>query len=93
MKMNWFQFAQFCLLAAQQVIQLVIQAEQVLGAGKGEQKKPLVVGTIAAAAKKAGADSNQASEINGLASELVDTNVALLNETGVFKHGTASNAE
>lgn len=75
-------------MAAQQIFQMVIQAEQVLGPKTGDQKKGAVVDNMTAAAIVAGADNVQAEQVKQLAGALTDSTVSKLNTAGVFTKST-----
>ncbi len=67
------------------VLQAMKDVEVVIGAGNGKAKKEVILGAISAAAK-VGATVD-VPEI-AVWSAVVDSTVTVLNESGVFQHGT-----
>lgn len=82
------------LLIALRFLPLVLEAakavEAAIGAGRGKEKKELVMGCVQAAAQ-AGEKSDEKTV--AVVSGLVDTTVAVLNSAGVFNKAEAAPAQ
>lgn len=79
------------LLIALKYLPLVLEAvkaiESVIGAGKGKEKKAVVMGAVQAAAQAGEkADDKTVAVVSGL----VDATVSALNAAGVFKTSEAA---
>ena len=83
--MNWFNWLQFSLSLATQLLPLIQGVEQAVGAGKGATKQQAVVAGAVAAATLAGANQQQVQAIQTTLPAAIDANVAALNAAGVLK--------
>ena len=76
--MGWIKWVVFALEIAPKVLELVKKVEETIGGGQGEVKKSIVVSAVEAAAPEPAAV--------GIVGEMVDKQVSVLNEAGIFKH-------
>jgi len=83
--MNVFQWIQFSIMLAQQILPLVKQIEEMVGAGNGANKKALAVSSAKDAAALSGASPSQIASVVEVADKAIDTTVATLNAIGTFK--------
>jgi hypothetical protein len=86
--MNWYQWVQFAVLLAAQILPLVKQTEEIVGAGKGPEKKAVVLAATGMTAVAAGANDEQVAAVTKTARAAVDATVSALNAAGTFKKKT-----
>lgn len=72
--MNWLQDALMLIQLAPNILQLILQVEQIFGAGSGAAKKAVVTDAVVAA----GAPETVTAKVGSL----IDRNVASLNVAG-----------
>ena len=83
--MQVLKIIQFSIVLAAQILPLIKQVEDVFGSGNGAQKKEAVKSAVSMSAQLAGMDHEYIDKKMEVVDHAIDANVAVLNETGVFK--------
>jgi len=80
-KMNWIQIVLALVQLTPDIIKLILQAEQIFGAGQGPAKKAFVMSPVTAAAPP---------EFSTKVSDMVEAQIAALNAAGKLPHASGT---
>lgn len=85
--MNWFEWIQFGISLAAQILPLIKAVESAVGKGNGEKKKELVTGLVLASVHDT--DKELVPVAERLLPGMIDATVNTMNASGVFQKGEA----
>ena len=79
--MNWIQIVLALVQLTPDIIKLILQAEQIFGAGQGPAKKAFVMSPVTAAAPQ---------DFTDHVSKMIDGQIAALNAAGKLPHASGT---
>lgn len=84
--MGWISILLALIQLTPDILKLILQVEQIIGAGKGSVKKAIVMAPMAAAVAT-DPNAKNADKVMAGVSNIIDSQVSSLNSSGVFTKG------